>query len=86
MRKAPGGNEIWFTERPSLDGPWGAAQKLPETINTTGSVNYCPVLTADQHALSFVSDRSGGCGDVDMYVSYRRNSRDNFGWEGPMAR
>lgn len=34
---ARGGNEIWFTVRPSLDGPWAAPQKLPATINVTGS-------------------------------------------------
>jgi hypothetical protein len=81
---ARGGNEIWFTERQSLDGPWGAPQKLPATINTTGSANFCPVLTADLHSLYFVSDRPGGCGDADMYLSYRRNTHDNFGWEAPV--
>lgn len=81
---ARGSNEIWFTERQSLDGPWGAPQKLPPTINTTGSANFCPVLTADLHALYFVSDRPGGCGGADMYVSYRRNTHDNLGWEAPV--
>ena len=81
---ARGGSEIWFTERPSLDAPWAVPQKLPATINTAGSNNFCPVLTADQHALYFVSDRAGGCGDSDMYVSYRRNTRDNLGWEAPV--
>jgi hypothetical protein len=81
---ARGGIEILFTERTSLDGPWGTPQKLPETINVAGSSNFCPVLSADRHALYFVSDRPGGCGETDMYVSYRRKIHDNLGWETPV--
>ena len=81
---ARGGLEIWFTDRPSLDAPWATPQKLPETINVAGSSNYCPVLSADRHALYFVSDRPGGCGEADMYVAYRRKVHDNLGWETPV--
>ena len=81
---ARGGNEIWFTERPSLDAAWTASQKLSSVINTAGSNNYCPTLTADLHALYFVSDRAGGCGGAELYVSYRRNTHDNLGWESPV--
>lgn len=81
---ARGGIEIWFSERAGLDAPWGAPQKLPEPINVAGASNYCPVLSADRHALYFVSNRSGGCGDADMYVSYRRNIHDDLGWETPV--
>jgi hypothetical protein len=76
--------EIWYTERPSLDSPWGASQKLPAAINTPGSNNFCETLSADLHALYFISDRAGGCGGTDMYVSYRRNTHDNSGWETPV--
>ncbi len=81
---ARGGIEIWFTQRASLHAPWAAPQKLPETINVAGSSNFCPVLSADRHALYFVSNRPGGCGDADMYVSYRRKIHDNLGWETPV--
>ncbi len=78
------GKEIWFTQRANLDAPWAIPEKLPATINLAGTNSFCPVLTADLHALYFVSDRPGGCGDTDMYVSYRRNTRDSFGWEEPV--
>ena len=81
---ARGGNEIWFTTRESLEAPWAPPQMLPAPINEPGSANFCPVLVANEHYLYFVSDRPGGCGANDMYVSFRRDKRDNFGWETPV--
>jgi hypothetical protein len=75
---------MWFTERSSLDAPWAAPQKLPATVNTPGSSNFCETLSADLHALYFISNRAGGCGGNDMWVSYRRDTHDNFGWEAPV--
>ncbi len=82
--KGPGELTMWFTERPSLDAPWAAPQKLPATVNTPGSNNFCETLSADLHALYFISDRAGGCGGTDMWVSFRRDTHDNFGWEAPV--
>ncbi|MBI3933566.1 MAG: hypothetical protein HY316_02670 [Acidobacteria bacterium] len=31
----------------------------------------------------FISDRPGGLGGTDLYVSHRRNQRDDFGWDLP---
>lgn len=81
---ARGGTEIWFSERPTVDAPWGAPQKASSLINAPGSNNFCPTLTADPHVLYFVSNRAGGCGGSDLYVSYRRNTRDNLAWEAPV--
>ena len=81
---ARGGAEIWFSERPSVDAPWGAPQRASSLINAAGSNNFCPTLTADLHVLYFASTRAGGCGGSDLYVSYRRNTRDNLGWEAPV--
>ena len=31
----------------------------------------------------FNSPRPGGCGRADLYVTRRKNKRDNFGWQTP---
>jgi hypothetical protein len=77
-------SEIWFTTRESLTAPWAPPQRLPAPINVAGSANFCPVLVVNGHYLYFVSDRSGGCGGNDMYVSFRKDKRDNLGWETPV--
>jgi hypothetical protein len=77
-------SEIWFTTRESLDAPWELPQRLSAPINEPGSVNFCPALVTNGHYLYFVSNRNGGCGGNDMWVSFRRDKRDNFGWETPI--
>ena len=77
-------SEIWFTTRESLTAPWVPPQRLDAPINLTGSVNFCPVLVVNGHYLYFVSTRPGGCGGNDMYVSFRKDKNDHFGWETPV--
>ena len=78
-----GGNDIWVTERVSVDAPWGPPQNLGPTINTSGDEN-APTLSLDGHRLYFASDRPGGFGGLDLYVSRRHNERDNFTWRPPV--
>lgn len=74
--------DIWVSERPSVDAPWGPAQNVGPMINTTSNENN-PALSLDGHGLFFNSDRPGGFGGQDLYVARRRNKRDNLGWEVP---
>lgn len=37
----------------------------------------------DGHRLYFASNRPGGSGGFDIYVSRRHNKRDDFGWQPP---
>ncbi len=78
-----GGLDIWVSERGSVDDPWGPPQNLGLNINAASN-ELCPTLTIDGHSLYFVSDRPGGCGGQDLYVSRRHNKRDNFGWQPPV--
>jgi Tol biopolymer transport system component len=82
----PGGSgsvDIWVSTRGSSDGPWSSP------VNVTGDVNTpfndrAPALSRDGHLLFFASDRPGGFGLQDIWVSYRRDVHDDSGWETPL--
>jgi Tol biopolymer transport system component len=42
---------------------------------------FFPTLSTDGHRLYFSSNRPGGFGGMDVYVSRRHNKRDDFGWQ-----
>jgi Tol biopolymer transport system component len=78
-----GAQDIYVSHRDSVYDAWGPLQNLGSTINSDGN-ELCPTLTIDGHRLFFVSDRPGGVGKQDLYVSQRHNKRDDFGWETPI--
>jgi len=78
-----GGNDIWVTQRATLDDPWGTPQNLGPSINTSSN-DFAPDLTIDGHHLYMNSDRPGGCGGSDLYVAGRRDKHDDFGWNPPV--
>jgi Tol biopolymer transport system component len=65
--------DIWVSQRPSLDDSWGTPQNLGPNINS-GARDLAPAFSPDGHYMYFQSDRAGGCGGLDLYVSHRRNS------------
>lgn len=73
-----GGLDIYISQRPTSDAPWGA----PENVAAVNSIanELCPTLTLDGEVLFFVSDREGGCGGQDMYLTRRRGRQP---WELP---
>ncbi len=77
-----GGNDIWVTQRASVDAPWGPPQNLGPNINTAFN-EADPTLSFDGHRLYFQSTRPGGFGGTDIYVSRRHNNRDDFAWQPP---
>jgi len=77
-----GGMDIWVSQRASLEDPWGPPQNLGPTINTPFTENG-PAFSRDGHRMFFQSNRPGGLGGNDIYVSSRHNKRDDFGWRAP---
>jgi WD40-like Beta Propeller Repeat len=77
--------DLYVTHRDSVFDPWDTPQNLGPTINGP-SQEFCPATTANGHWLFFTSDRPdpSACGGLDLYASYRRNKRDDFGWEAPV--
>ena len=77
-----GGLDLWVTQRDSLEDPWQTPVPLNPPINAAGT-EFAPTFSPSGHALFFGSDRPGGCGAQDLWVSFRQNKRDDFGWQAP---
>jgi Tol biopolymer transport system component len=75
-----GGQDIWIVRRDSPDAPWGEPTNAGALINTAFD-DFCPSPTRNGHLFFFVSNRPGGCGGSDIYVTRWRN--DARGWEEP---
>ena len=76
--------DLWVAHRPSVDAPWESPQAL-DALNVPGSVaENGPALSPDGHRIYFQSNRPGGFGAQDLYVSRRRDKRDDSGWEAPV--
>ena len=70
--------DIWVSTRESVDDPWGAPVNAGEPINSSAN-DFCPTIGRDAHTFYFVSNRAGGCGGDDIYVSRLRPD----GWDAP---
>lgn len=82
----PGGEgavDIWVSQRASIDAPWGEPLNLGPTINTP-FLDAAPSLSQDGHDLFFASDRPGGFGSNDIWVSWRARTDDDFAWGPPV--
>ncbi len=75
-----GGSDIYVSERESLDDPWGPPRNLGPNVNTSFA-DVVPNLSRDEHYLFFASDRPGGSGNLDLWVSRREHTHDNLGWQ-----
>ena len=77
-----GGLDIYVTRRASLDSPWEPPVNLGAPINSP-SGDFSPNISIDGHLLFFSSDRPGGHGGPDTYMSRRENPNED-GWGAPV--
>ena len=78
-----GGEDIWVSQRARETAPWGTPVNLGSVINTAAN-DRSPALSRDEHYLFFSTDRPGGFGGFDIWVSWRAHTGDDFGWETPV--
>jgi len=78
-----GGIDLWVSRRASHHSPWGTPVNLGAGINSP-DIESGPNLSPDGHLLFFQSNRPGGQGSNDIYVSHRGDRHDDFGWETPV--
>jgi len=74
-----GGIDIWVATRQSVDDPWGEPVNVGAPVNSPSN-DFCPTIARDGHTFYFVSNRPGGCGGDDIYVTRRR---DDNGFDEP---
>jgi hypothetical protein len=79
----PGGvgltrEDIYVTTRATVSDPWGPPVNLGEPVNS-GYGESCPFITADGLTFVFSSDRPGGLGGWDIWVSTRQTKDADWG-------
>ncbi|TMF76494.1 MAG: hypothetical protein E6I18_10285 [Chloroflexi bacterium] len=77
------GEDIWIAHRASTDAPWDAPLRLPDTVNSAFN-DRAAIESSDGHWLYLASNRPGGKGDFDLYVSWRQHTHDDLGWQAPV--
>jgi len=73
-----GSSDLWVTRRATRDDTWTEPENLGATINTA-SIDARPSISPDGLLLFFDSNRPGGFGNFDLYVTRRATLSDPWG-------
>ena len=73
-----GGVDLWVAVRETKDEPWGDPVNLGATVNSSKS-DADPCISVDGLELYFRSNRSGGYGYTDLWVSKRPTTEEPWG-------
>jgi Tol biopolymer transport system component len=72
-----GDRDIWVTTRSAKSEPWSEPVNLGPMVNSS-SREASPCLSSDGLELYFQSDRLGGQGDGDIWVTTRKTTTDSW--------
>jgi hypothetical protein len=75
-----GAGDLWVSTRATVDDSWGSPIILEAIVNSAFD-EYAPSISADGLELYFTSDRPGGSGNWDLWVTTRVTTNDN--WQTP---
>src|SRR2546422_160022 len=78
-----GGFDMYVSQREDVDEPWSSPVNLGPTVNTAFDEGN-PAFSRDGHFLFFQSKRPGGFGGIDIWVSRRNHTHDDFDWQLPV--
>jgi hypothetical protein len=78
-----GGLDLWACQRARTEDPWGPPANLGPIVNTP-STEGSPAFSRDGHWMFFNSNRPGGFGGTDIWVTWRAHIHDDFGWQPPV--
>lgn len=71
--------DVWVYERRGRHGPFSGPTRVEEPVSLDEANDFCPTPLQGKW-LMFVSDRSDGCGETDIYISKKN---PNTGWSEP---
>jgi hypothetical protein len=74
-----GGDDLWVSRRESTDAPWGEPENL--AILNSPFNDSLSVLSTSGNIMYFHSDRPGGCGAGDLWMSRAKPGGD--AWTAP---
>jgi hypothetical protein len=70
-----GGADLWASTRQTVFDSWSVPENLGPVVNSTS--NDAPsYLSSDGRTLFFTSDRPGGFGGLDLYVTTRTKAHE----------
>ncbi len=78
-----GAQDIWVSQRATISSAWGAPQNLGATLNTASN-DTISSLSPDGREMFMQSNRAGGAGGSDIYVSTRTDTNNDLGWTAPV--
>lgn len=67
---ALGLSDLWVSTRETVFDAWETPTNLGPTVNSTVA-DMQPYIAADRQTLFFSSNRPGGCGALDLYMTTR---------------